>query len=64
MLDTAKLYCYPESLKTTNTVSTPRQRVFFMPMAWMRAGNTQYRPEHLLVAFSESMPLLILNGNF
>lgn len=30
----------------------------------MRAGNIQYRPKHLLVAFSESTPLLILNGDF
>ena len=55
---------YAESLKTTNTAFTPRQCVFFMPMAWMRAGNIQYRPKHLLVAFSESTPLLILNGDF
>lgn len=35
-----------------------------MPMAWMRVGNTQYRPKLLLKAFSESTPLLILNGDF
>lgn len=33
-----------------------------MPMAWMRAENNQYQPKHLITAFSESMPLLILNG--
>ena len=63
MLTTESRYEYTGSLKTTNTAFTPRQRVFFMPMAWMRAGNTQYQPKHLLVAFSESTPLLILNGD-
>lgn len=55
---------YAESLKTKHTAFTPRQSVFFMPMAWMRAGNIQYRPEPLCSAFSESTPLLILNGDF
>lgn len=55
---------YTEGLKTFNTAFTPRQRVFFVPMAWMRAENNQYQPELLLKAFSESAPLLILNGVF
>ena len=63
MLTIQSEHRYTGSLKTTNTAFTPRQRVFFMPMAWMRAGNTQYQPKHLLVAFSESTPLLILNGD-
>lgn len=46
---------YAESLKTANTGFTPRQSVFFM--AWMRAGNIQYRPKLLFAAFSESTPL-------
>lgn len=53
---------YTESLKTVSTAFTPRQRVFFMPMAWTRAENKQYQPEHLLTAFSESTPLLILRA--
>lgn len=48
---------YAESLKTAKAAFTPRQSVFFMPMAWMRAGNTQYRPKPSLAAFSESTPL-------
>ena len=36
---------YAESLKTAKAAFTPRQSVFFMPMAWMRVGNIQYRPE-------------------
>lgn len=48
---------YTESLKTVTTAFTPRQSVFFMPMAWMRVGNIQYRPEQLVTAFSESTPL-------
>ena len=48
---------YAESLKTTLPAFTPRQSVFFMPMAWMRVGNIQYRPEPSLAAFSESTPL-------
>lgn len=48
---------YAESLKTEHTAFTPRQSVFFMPMAWMRVGNIQYRPEPLCSAFSESTPL-------
>lgn len=48
---------YTESLKTEHTAFTPRQSVFFMPMAWMRVGNIQYRPEPLCSAFSESTPL-------
>lgn len=48
---------YAESLKTAKAAFTPRQSVFFMPMAWMRVGNTQYRPEPSLAAFSESTPL-------
>lgn len=51
---------YAESLKTVTTAFTPRQSVFFMPMAWTRAGNTQYRPEQLVTAFSESTPLSFL----
>ena len=51
---------YAESLKIVNTAFTPRQSVFFMPMAWTRAGNTQYRPEQLLTVFSESTPLSFL----
>lgn len=48
---------YAESLKTAKAAFTPRQSVFFMPMAWMRVGNIQYRPEPSLAAFSESTPL-------
>lgn len=55
---------YAESLKTTKPAFTPRQSVFFIPMAWMRAENIQYQPKLCLVAFSESTPLLILNGDF
>lgn len=51
---------YAESLKTAKAAFTPRQSVFFMPMAWTRAGNTQYRPEQLVTAFSESTPLSFL----
>lgn len=51
---------YAESLKTVTTAFTPRQSVFFMPMAWMRVGNIQYRPEQLVTAFSESTPLSFL----
>ncbi len=64
MLTTNPIYDYDESLKTVITAFTPRQRVFFMPMAWTRAENNQYQPKHLITAFSESMPLLILNGKF
>lgn len=53
---------YAESLKTITPAFTPRQRVFFMPMAWMRAENTQYQPKHCVIAFSESTPLLILRA--
>ena len=63
MLTLQSIMKYTESLKTTYAAFTPRQSVFFMPfMAWMRAGNIQYRPKHSYVAFSESTPLLILNG--
>ena len=55
---------YSESLKTAITAFAPRQSVFFMPMAWMRAENNQYQPKLLIAAFSESTPLLILNGDF
>lgn len=65
MLTSDSRYGYTESLKTTNTAfNTPSACIFYAPMAWMRVGNTQYRPKHLLVAFSESAPLLILNGDF
>ena len=50
---------YAESLKTAKAAFTPRQSVFFMPMAWMRVGNIQYRPEPSLAAFSESTPLFL-----
>lgn len=63
MLTTMFNPSYTESLKTEHTAFTPRQRVFFMPMAWMRAENTQYQPKPLCSAFSESTPLLILNGD-
>ena len=53
---------YAESLKTITPAFTPSQRVFFMPMAWMRAENTQYQPKHCVIAFSESTPLLILRA--
>lgn len=47
---------YSESLKTANTASAPRQRVFFISVFYgrMRAENNQYQPKHLLAAFSES----------
>lgn len=51
---------YAESLKTAKAAFTPRQSVFFMPMAWTRVGNIQYRPEPSLAAFSESTPLSFL----
>lgn len=38
---------YAESLKTTLPAFTPRQSVFFMPMAWMRAENIQYQRKTL-----------------
>lgn len=63
MLTTESRCEYTGSLKTEHTAFTPRQRVFFMPMAWMRAENTQYQPKPLCSAFSESTPLLILNGD-
>ena len=65
MLTMESGYGYTESLKTTNTAfNTPSACIFYASLAWMRAGNIQYRPKHLLVAFSESTPLLILNGDF
>lgn len=65
MLTIQSGYRYTKSLKTTNTAfNTPSACLFYALLAWMRAGNTQYRPKHLLVAFSESTPLLILNGDF
>lgn len=51
---------YAESLKTTLPAFAPRQSVFFMPMAWMRAENIQYQPKLCNVAFSESTPLSFL----
>lgn len=48
---------YGESLKTVKAAFTPRQSVFFMPMAWTRAENNQYQPKLSLTAFSESTPL-------
>lgn len=54
---------YAEGLKTVIPAFAPRQSVFFMPMAWMRAENIQYQPKHCITAFSESTPLLILNGD-
>lgn len=51
---------YAESLKTAITAFTPRQSVFFMPMAWTRAENNQYQPKLLIAAFSESTPLSFL----
>lgn len=54
--------CYAESLKTANMAFTPRQSVFFMPMARTRAENNQYQPKHLLAAFSESAPLSYLTA--
>lgn len=51
---------YAESLKTTLPAFTPRQSVFFMPMAWTRAENNQYQPKLCNVAFSESTPLSFL----
>lgn len=51
---------YAESLKTKLPAFTPRQSVFFMPMAWMRAENIQYQPKLCNVAFSESTPLSFL----
>ncbi len=62
MLTTMFNPSYTESLKTITPAFTPRQRVFFMPMAWMRAENTQYQPKHCVIAFSESTPLLILRA--
>lgn len=56
------LRCYAESLKTVNTAFTPRQSVFFMPMARTRAENNQYQPKHLFTAFSESAPLSYLTA--
>mgnify|MGYP002520936641 CR=1 FL=1 len=53
---------YTGSLKTVITAFAPRQRVFFMPMAWMRAENNQYQPKHLITAFSESTPLSFLTA--
>lgn len=53
-------YGYDESLKTVTTAFTPRQSVFFMPMAWTRAENIQYQPKQLVTAFSESTPLSFL----
>lgn len=53
---------YTESLKTVNTAFTPRQSVFFMPMARTRAENNQYQPKHLFTAFSESAPLSYLTA--
>ena len=65
MLTTDSRYGYTESLKTAITAFTPRQSVFFMPfLAWTRAENIQYQPKLLIAAFSESTPLLILNGEF
>lgn len=55
--------CYAESLKTAITAFTPRQSVFFMPMARTRAENNQYQPKHLIAAFSESAPLSYLTAN-
>ena len=53
---------YAESLKTVIPAFTPRQSVFFMPMAWMRAENNQYQPKHCITAFSESTPLSYLTA--
>lgn len=52
---------YTEGLKTVIPAFTPRQSVFFMPMARMRAENNQYQPS-LYYSFSESLPLLILRA--
>lgn len=56
---------YAESLKTSNTAFAPVRFAIFLysPMAWMRAENNQYQPKLLFEAFSESTPLLILNGD-
>lgn len=51
---------YAESLKTVIPAFTPRQSVFFMPMAWTRAENNQYQPKLCIAAFSESTPLSFL----
>ena len=65
MLTLQSRYSYTGSLKTITPAFTPRQRVFFMPfLAWTRAENNQYQPKHCVIAFSESTPLLILNGEF
>lgn len=61
-LTSESLRCYAESLKTVNTAFTPRQSVFFMPMARTRAENNQYQPKHLFTAFSESAPLSYLTA--
>lgn len=61
-LTSDSLGCYAESLKTANTAFTPRQSVFFMPMARTRAENNQYQPKYLLAAFSESAPLSYLTA--
>lgn len=53
---------YGESLKTVKAAFTPRQSVFFMPMAWTRAENNQYQPKLSLTAFSESTPLSFLTA--
>lgn len=52
---------YGESLKTVTPAFTPRQSVFFMPMARMRAENNQYQPS-LCYNFSESAPLSFLTA--
>lgn len=62
MLTTESRYDYDESLKTITPAFTPRQSVFFMPMAWTRAENIQYQPKHVLFAFSESTPLSFLTA--
>ena len=62
MLTIQSGYRYTGSLKTITPAFTPRQRVFFMPMAWMRAENNRYQPKHCVIAFSESTPLLILRA--
>lgn len=49
-----------ESLKFVTTAFTPRQSVFFMPMAWMIAENISNIGRVIVTAFSESTPLSFL----
>lgn len=64
MLTSESRYRYTESLKTEHTAfNTPSACIFYAPLAWMRAENNQYQPKPLCSAFSESTPLLILNGD-